>query len=370
MRGSFFLTTLPAFTNSMLDSTSFTARLLTWYDVHQRRLPWRLPPNSAIDASLNPYHVLISEAMLQQTQVATVIPYFHRFVERFPTPAALATADLQDVLHAWQGLGYYSRARNLQKAASVIVDRFGGQVPSTVDALLTLPGVGRYTAGAVASLAFGVRAPILDGNVIRVICRLDAITDDPRLPSVRDRLWARAEEILPTAKLADFNSALMELGATVCTPRSPKCLMCPVRDNCEATARGLQESIPVRKPPTKTTLHKRWVLCVEHKGRYLIERRPLTGRWAGLWQFVTIEPVKGKKPSDVSPDLCTTVVQSRSIGTVTHALTHRRYRFEAHLIKVENGFETSGDRRWATLREMLNYPMSIPQQKIRQLLDT
>ena len=353
----------------MLDPNSFSARLLAWYDVHQRRLPWRLPPNSAADVSLNPYHVLISEAMLQQTQVATVIPYFERFIQRFPTPADLATADLQDVLHAWQGLGYYSRARNLQMAAVVIVERFGGQVPSTVDELLSLPGVGRYTAGAVASLAFGAAAPILDGNVIRVLCRLDAISDDPRLPKIRDRLWARAEEILPTVKLGDFNSALMELGATVCTPRSPKCLMCPVRENCEAAARGLQESIPVRKPSIKTALHRRWVLCVEHDGRFLIERRPPTGRWAGLWQFVTIEAVKGEKVSSVATTLFPWAsIRSKSIGTVTHALTHRRYRFDVYSAEIPTRPAADGVRRWATLDEMLAVPMSIPQQKVRQLL--
>ena len=170
--------------------------------------------------------------MLQQTQVATVIPYYHRFLEQFPTPAALADADEQQVLRLWQGLGYYSRARNLRRAAQRIVAEHGGKVPDRLDKLLMLPGIGRYTAGAIASIAFGKRAPILDGNVQRVLCRLDAIKGDPRERMVNQTLWKRAEEILPQKRVGDFNSALMELGATVCIPRGPRCLTCPVADHC------------------------------------------------------------------------------------------------------------------------------------------
>jgi A/G-specific adenine glycosylase len=181
---------------------------------------------------LDPYHVLISETMLQQTQVATVIPYFHRFITKFPTIADLAAADQQEILKLWQGLGYYSRARNLRSAAQMILKDFAGQLPSEVDHLLKLPGVGRYSAGAIASIAFERRAPILDGNVARVLCRIDKIETDPRDRATNAHLWKRAEEILPKKQIGDFNSALMELGATVCTPRNPQCLICPVQKHC------------------------------------------------------------------------------------------------------------------------------------------
>ena len=214
---------------------TFQSRLLRWYDAHHRKLPWRAVGDGS-HRTLDPYHVLVSETMLQQTQVATVIPYYQRFLEKFPTFQSLADADTQDVLRLWQGLGYYSRARNLQAAAREVVSRFGGKVPTNLDDLLTLPGVGRYTAGAIASIAHNLRVPILDGNVARVLCRLDAIESDPRDKSTNQHLWFRAEEILPHSRLGDFNSALMELGATVCTPRNPQCLVCPVREHCQARA--------------------------------------------------------------------------------------------------------------------------------------
>src|SRR5688572_3923564 len=206
-------------------SASFARRLLAWYDRHRRDLPWRPDPKTGRPAP-EPYHVLVSEAMLQQTQVATVIPYYHRFLARFPTVSDLANAPEQDVLRGWQGLGYYSRARNLQAAARAIVNEHGGELPRTIEDLLALPGVGRYTAGAVASIAFDVKAPIVDGNVARVLCRVDRIETDPRDRTTQQLLWRRAEEVLPKKRVGDFNSALMELGATVCTPKSPQCLIC------------------------------------------------------------------------------------------------------------------------------------------------
>ena len=210
---------------------TFSKRLLRWYDAHRRDLPWRIKNGSR--ETLDPYRVLVSEAMLQQTQVATVIPYFDRFIGRFPTFRALADADEQDVLRLWQGLGYYSRARNLHAAAKRIVREFGGEMPRTAEALRQLPGVGRYTAGAVASIAFDCPAPIVDGNVARVLCRIDRIESDPRTDKpTLEEIWRRAEQILPAARCGDFNSALMELGATVCTPRNPKCLICPMKKGC------------------------------------------------------------------------------------------------------------------------------------------
>ncbi len=348
----------------------FHRRLLAWYDEHRRDLPWRVPTSAADTTPLDPYHVLVSEAMLQQTQVATVIPYFRAFLEKFPTAAALARADLQDVLRAWQGLGYYSRARNLQKAAIKIVADFNGKVPATVEQLLELPGVGRYTAGAVSSLAFGLRAPILDGNVARVLCRLDAVRDDPREPATREILWARAEEILPRKRLGDFNSSLMELGALVCTPRSPHCLLCPVNKHCDAYAAGLAEEIPLPKKAKPTPLFDRWIFCVRNQNRYLIEQRPAAGRWAGMWQFVTIEP-QAKKPSAavIASQLSLDVTPLKPLGIVEHALTHRRYRFEVFACTLA-GKETVPQllRKWVTLEEIQAYPLPRPHVKVLALL--
>ena len=309
--------------------------------------------------------------MLQQTQVAVVVPYFRRFIELFPSAEALAAADPQAVLRAWQGLGYYTRARNLQAAAGRIVTDYAGRVPSTVDELLALPGVGRYTAGAVASIAFGRRAPILDGNVARVLCRLDAIRDDPREPATRDALWTRAEDVLPKTRLGDFNSALMELGATVCTPRSPRCLVCPVRENCAAAAQGIQERIPPPKKAKPTPLLRRWTFCVAHGGRFLIEQRPPTGRWAGLWQFATVEAGDGEPTAAVvaaAYSLATS--EPRLLGRVEHGLTHRRYTFDVYRCEVESSADVPpvDPRRWVTLAESAAYPLPRPHVAVVALL--
>ena len=340
--------------------------LLRWYDTARRTLPWRVVPAGA--NTPHPYHVLVSELMLQQTQVATVVPYFTRFLDRFPTVAALAGADEQDVLRMWQGLGYYSRARNLHRAAQRVVAEHGGSVPSTVDQLLALPGLGRYTAGAVASIAFGRRAPILDGNVTRVLCRLDAITDNPRERHVQQRLWARAEAVLPDARVGDFNSALMELGATVCTPRSPKCLICPVGELCEARSGGIQEQVPPAKKAKPTPLERRAVLCVRRGATWLIEQRPPAGRWAGLWQFVT-RPVPARGALPVPPPV--PVGPARRLGRVEHQLTHRRYTFDVRWCAATDAVTPAAidvPHAWVTLDGLAAYPLPKPHLKVAEML--
>lgn len=361
---------------------SFQSRLLKWYQAHHRKLPWRVVGADA-HRELDAYHVLVSEAMLQQTQVVTVIPYYHRFIERFPTVHALAGADQQEVLRLWQGLGYYSRARNLQKAAQEVVSRFDGRVPDTAEALLSLPGVGRYTAGAIASIAHNRRAPILDGNVARVLCRIDAIEADPREKATNALLWARAEEILPHERLGDFNSALMELGATVCTPRSPQCFVCPVREHCAAQAKGLQERIPPAKKAKETPLERRLTICVRAGDRWLIEQRPSTGRWAGMWQFVTVAAPEGMTlPTPEGKALLKGAVRdwvsmdvsaARSVGLVTHALTHRRYEFHVYAAvggarPWDGGSAAGKTRAWVTLADLDRYPLPRPHLKIAALL--
>jgi A/G-specific adenine glycosylase len=352
------------------DVQTFRRRLLAWYERHRRDLPWRVTPGSARAATPDPYFVLLSETMLQQTQVATVVPYFHRFVARFPTVGDLARAEQQEVLRLWQGLGYYSRARNLQACAKAIVAEHGGVVPRDVETLLTLPGVGRYTAGAIASLAYNTRAPILDGNVMRVLCRVDKVETDPRERQAQALLWARAEEILPPAKskrAGDFNSAMMELGATVCTPKNPQCLVCPVRAHCEAAAAGVQDRIPLPKKAKPTPLLKRYVLCVRDGGHFLIEQRPETGRWAGLWQFKTIESNgHAFTAGELRQQLGIEVSEPARLGAVTHGLTHRRYEFDAYVADFY-GTRPAG-QVWVTLDELDAYPLSKPQLSIARLL--
>ncbi len=347
-------------------AASFATKLLRWYDRNRRDLPWRVP----VDAKQppDPYRVMISEAMLQQTQVAAVIPYFLRFLEQFPTVFDLAKAEDQEVLRLWQGLGYYSRARNLHAAAKRIVDEHAGKIPRSPDVLLSLPGVGKYTAGAIASIAFDCRAPILDGNVIRVLCRLDRIESDPRSTETQKRLWQRAEEILPKRRCGDFNSALMELGATICTPRSPKCLLCPVRDHCQAQAASVQEQIPAPRKATPTPLFHRKILCIRHGNSFLIEQRPPKGRWAGMWQFVTLDGEVKTTPTYLKKHFAMNLSVVRSLGQVTHALTHRRYQFEAFICDVRRNGKDPLPRRWATLDQLDAFPLPLPHLKVAQML--
>jgi A/G-specific adenine glycosylase len=342
----------------LLRPSYFSRRLLGWYDVAHRDLPWRVR-----GVHPSPYHVLISEFMLQQTQVATVIPYFHRFLAQFPTLADLAAADEQAVLRHWQGLGYYARARNLLRCARQVVSEHNGELPADVAALETLAGIGRYTAGAIGSIAFGQRVPILDGNVTRVICRLDKIEADPKEPAVQEKLWDRAERILPRKRVSDFNSALMELGALICTPRAPQCPVCPVRMHCEGRAAGLAERIPVQQKKAKTPLLYRKTFCIRQGDHWLIEQRPANGRWARMWQFIT-------RPADRAEPLPIKVSSPTPIGSVSHALTHRRYQFE--VFACETGRKTSRSTpdamRWVTLAELEQYPLPHPHVLIADML--
>jgi A/G-specific adenine glycosylase len=341
--------------------SQFAKTLLKWYWAARRDLPWR-PPLS-VDPLVRPdaYRVLLSELMLQQTQVVTVIPYFHRFLESFPTIVRLAAADEQQVLRLWQGLGYYSRARNLHRAAKAIVAQHDGRVPHTVDDLLALPGIGRYTAGAIASIAYDTNAPILDGNVLRVLCRLDAIREDPRQRIITNRLWSRAEELLPAKHAGDFNSALMELGATICTVRNPQCDTCPVHRQCQAHKEGIASQIPPPKQKIARPLERRAVFCVECDGRWLIEQRPATGRWANMWQFLTI--LRGRA-TPVCP-IATTTLQR--LGTVEHDLTHRRYHFTVYRGTTEHRPIVTG-QSWVKLTDLSHYPLTGPHLRIAAML--
>ncbi|SDE10075.1 A/G-specific adenine glycosylase [Aquimonas voraii] len=255
------------------------ARLLDWQVQHGRHdLPWQHPRT--------PYRVWLSEVMLQQTQVGTVISYFERFVEALPSLPALAAAPLDQVLGLWSGLGYYSRARNLHRAAQRCAEAHAGELPTTLEALMALPGIGRSTAGAILAQAHGLRFPILDGNVRRVLARYHGIAEWPGLPAVEKQLWRLAESHLPDERLADYTQAQMDLGATVCTRGKPACLLCPLRESCAAHAQGLTGLIPAARPRKETPVRStRMLLLVDAHGRVLLERRPQTGVWAELWSL-------------------------------------------------------------------------------------
>ncbi len=254
-------------------------RLLAWYDRHGRKtLPWK--------KKRDPYRIWVSEIMLQQTQVTTVIPYFQRFITRFPDVRALARAKLDSVLHLWTGLGYYARARNLHRAAQIIAREHGGAFPRSLEAVTELPGVGRSTAGAILALAFGQRHPILDGNVKRVLARYHAVDAPLNQRATEEHLWRLAERHTPRTRVADYTQAIMDLGATVCTRTKPKCEACPLRADCRAYQRGATHFYPVRTAaravPVRTT---RMLMIRDDRGRVLLVRRAPSGLWGGLWGF-------------------------------------------------------------------------------------
>ena len=339
-------------------------RLLRWYGVHQRKLPWR----AAATGPGRGYGTLVSEFMLQQTQVATVIPYFLRFIEAFPTVRALAEAEEQQVLRLWQGLGYYRRARHLHAAARQIVRDFDGRVPATVDELLELPGVGRYTAGAIASIAFGTRAPILDGNVMRVLARLEYLDDPVDQPATQRRLWELAESLLPLEGEGDsgeLNQAVMELGALVCTPIGPRCLFCPVAEHCEGYAAGVQERLPIKSPkkPRPTRVHD--VLAIYRGGKFLFEQRPATGLWAGMWQLPTHEAVEATPPDRLrtwaAERFGLTVVELPQIGTFDRGTTHRAITWRVWDAPVTDGRLRPRTGIWRQLHQLDDLPLPKPQ---------
>jgi A/G-specific adenine glycosylase len=264
----------------------FHLRVLNWFEAHGRKdLPWQ--------REITPYRVWVSEIMLQQTQVKTVIPYFERFTAVFPNVQALAAAPEDEVLHLWTGLGYYARARNLHKAAKQVANELDGQFPNTLEGLCELPGIGRSTAGAIVSIAFGQRASILDGNVKRVLARCHRVEGWPGKTAVHQQLWSIAEHYTPTERCGDYTQAMMDLGATLCTRSSPACEVCPLAKDCQALAQGDQRDYPGKKPrkvlPVKTTC---FLIARSREGNIWLEKRPSPGIWGGLWCFPEIDAPK------------------------------------------------------------------------------
>lgn len=310
-----------------LHNDSFATRLLAWFDQYGRKdLPWQ--------KNINPYRVWVSEIMLQQTQVSTVIPYYERFMQRFPSVQSLAAADDDEVMHLWTGLGYYARARNLLRAARVVCDQHGGEFPLSVEGLSELPGIGRSTAGAIASIAQRQRAAILDGNVKRVLARYHAIEGWPGASTTLNTLWAAAERHTPHERVADYTQAIMDLGATLCTRSRPGCERCPMASDCLALSQGRVSDFPGKRP--KKTLPERqaqFVLMRCPAGAVLMQRRPENGVWGGLWSFPELTP--GDDPAQwVSGEWQVDVLSQLRMPVLRHTFSHYHLLIEPIQVEV------------------------------------
>lgn len=340
----------------------FTSKLLTWYRDNKRNLPWRGHPDS--------YAVWVSEIMLQQTRVEAVIPYFERWMKRFPTINVLAQASEQDVLNFWEGLGYYSRARNLHKAAQIVAEQHGGQLPHDLDALRKLPGIGRYTVGAIASMAFGMDEPTLDGNIRRVLARVFDVSEPADSPVGEKILWKLAAKHLPKSEASDYNQALMDLGAMICLPKNPRCLICPVMKLCKARQLGIQEQRPVVKPKKRIPHYVHAAAVIERNGRVLLAKRPSKGLLGGMWEFPNAR-VDGDPAKELAKAIKTAarlkVRRKEALEIVEHAYSHfgvTVHPFRCELVSMSE----NQNLKWVRVGELEDYPMGrIDRQIARQL---
>ncbi|MEJ5260404.1 MAG: A/G-specific adenine glycosylase [Anaerohalosphaeraceae bacterium] len=342
--------------------------LLRWWDQGHRDLPWR--------RTKDPYAVWLAEMMLQQTRIETVIPYYERFLQHFPTVESLAEAKLDSVLKLWEGLGYYSRARHLHKAAQIIVREYGGRFPEKASELQKLPGVGRYTAGAVASIAFHQPAPLVDGNVIRVLCRLFCIRQEPTQTAVKNKLWQLAETLVCPRRPGDFNQSLMELGAVVCKPGLPDCRMCPLEMFCLAKQKGLQAVLPIMPKSGKLPEYEIAVGIVFRKGRVLIAKRKAEGLLGGLWEFPggkreAGETLEQTAAREIREETAIAVSVGPCLTVVRHAYSHFKIVLHAFLCEYQGGkAEPLGCDavKWVWPSRLIQYAFPAANLKIFQKL--
>lgn len=337
--------------------SSWITNLLDWYSNDQRQMPWRTSPS--------PYRVWVSEIMLQQTQVVTVIPYFNRFIREFPTVFDLANADLQSILKLWEGLGYYSRARNIHKAAKQVCSQYNGILPDTYDELQTLPGIGPYVAAAIVSIAFDKPVPVVDGNVLRVFCRFWGITDDIRQPSVRKHLFTQLTPIIKqVSSPSDFNQSIMEIGALICSPKSPKCGFCPISKTCYAQINQLQSQLPYKSKTKPVPHYTVSVGLIFKKNKILIGKRKESQMLGGLWELpggkqTENETVEQAVIREIYEETGITASISSKIGVIKHAYTHFKITLHAFMCIYIAGFpkpHSTQALRWVSLSELDQFP--------------
>jgi A/G-specific adenine glycosylase len=335
-------------------------RILRWFKKAARDLPWR--------RTHEPYAIWVSEIMLQQTQVATVIPYYHRFLKSFPTVRHLAQAGLSSVLKVWEGLGYYSRARNLHRAAQVIVNQFGGRVPDTLDDLLRLPGIGRYTAGAILSIAYNKEVPILDGNVRRVLSRLFAISENPLKGKTGNLLWQISETLIPHRRANAFNQALMDLGSMICTPREPQCVRCPLIDDCRGKASGDPEQYPSKIVKKRIPHIEALSAVIQRDGRIFVRQRPAKGLLGGLWEFPNWK-IEDKRTGSlrlglkdhIRKEMGMNVHVKEPIGTFQQTFSH--FKLTLHVMRCE-ALDRKGKGKWIPIKSLDHLAMSRIHRRI------
>ncbi len=357
---------------------SFREKLLVWYDAHKRDLPWR--------RTQDPYKIWISEIMLQQTRVDTVIPYYERFLDWFPTVADLAQAPEEKLLKAWEGLGYYSRVRNMQKAAQQIMEKHGGVFPSSYEEISKLKGIGPYTAGAIASIAFGLPEPAVDGNVMRVLARLFEVDYDIGVPTNRKIFQAMMEILIDPARPGDFNQALMDLGSDIESPVNPRPEESPVKDFSAAYQHGTMDRYPIKAPKKKPVpVYLTAYIIKDSQGRYLLEKNEREGLLSGFWHFPLIEVdslsenlgqlslLDGKGDAESNPEILSFEQdydlaiewQDRSYPIVQHIFSHRKWQVQLRYGLVKEGKQPASESTvWLTPEEFLDYPFAKPQQKI------
>jgi len=342
--------------------TDLPRRLLNWYHKHGRTLPWRDHPD--------PYAVWVSEIMLQQTRVDTVIPYFEKWMNLFPDVCALANASEQEVLNAWEGLGYYSRARNLHKAAQIVAEKFNGELPRDLTDLRSLPGIGRYTVGAIASMAFGMDEPTLDGNLRRVFARLFDVSESADAPAGEKILWELAAQNLPKGEAGDYNQALMDLGATICLPKNPRCLLCPLIEICEARKNGTQDIRPVLKLKKSVPHYIHTAAVIIQRGRVLLRQRPTDGLLGGMWEFpngrVNADPAK-ELTKVLNAAYRLKVRKKEALGIVQHAYTHFKVTVHAFLCEPVS-IPKKENLKWVKVIDLDDYPMGKVDRQIAKKL--
>lgn len=349
-------------------SNPLALKLLDWYQHNNRSLPWREEPT--------PYRIWVSEVMLQQTRAETVIPYFERWMVRFPTLEALASASQQEVLSEWEGLGYYSRARNLHQAAQKVVEEFEGNLPRDIEQLKSLPGIGRYTAGAITSIAFGQDEPALDGNIRRVLARVFDVNLPARSPAGEKSLWELARAHIPPGQAGDFNQVLMDLGALICTPRRPRCTHCPIIESCKAFSLGIQEERPVTIKKQPVPHYDVSSAVIQQGGQVLIAQRPAHGLLGGMWEYPggKIEPGENQEAAlerEIREELGVEIQINSPFGVYQHAYTHFRVTLYAFLCSLNGdqptpNYHTQLD--WVEIESLEDYPMGKIDRQISAAL--